>query len=128
MVFLHLRLTLVAEVVLCGFELDLYAQNERLFQYWYATRLLDIQHETLSSLLALIVEDADCAGEAKPVSLTRSYANDKLLRQYSPAVPLKSASSNFGFARLVSRNFQSKHIIFEASRRPDGGSRYEAPQ
>ena len=47
------RLSIVREVVLSGFQLELYAQEERSFAYWYAAQVMEAHLQCLDSLLPM---------------------------------------------------------------------------
>ena len=54
LVFLHLKLVQISEVLLSGFEIDLYRPDEAPFLYWYLADLLSRQKDVLSILFKVI--------------------------------------------------------------------------
>ena len=48
------RLASLREVVLSGFQLELYAAEERPFAYWYATQILDVHLTCIDNLFAVV--------------------------------------------------------------------------
>jgi len=49
-VVLHIRLTLVTDVIFSGFEVELYDLSEWSFLYWYASTIFAHQHKTLLAI------------------------------------------------------------------------------
>jgi len=50
------RLPIVREVVLSGFQLDLYSEDERAFAYWYSVRIMEEHLDCLDNLLLGVSE------------------------------------------------------------------------
>lgn len=50
------RLSIVREVVLSGFQLELYGPDERCFAYWYAMEVVDVHLSCLDNLTSVIQE------------------------------------------------------------------------
>ncbi|KAF8959765.1 Mak10 subunit, NatC N-terminal acetyltransferase-domain-containing protein [Flammula alnicola] len=50
------RLSIVREVVLSGFQLELYAKEERSFAYWYAVQVIDAHLNCLDNVLHVVQE------------------------------------------------------------------------
>ncbi|KAG8968024.1 hypothetical protein FRC03_008889 [Tulasnella sp. 419] len=50
---LHIRLSIVIELMFSGFELDLYTPSEFAFTYWYLSSILGTQVKAISALLSL---------------------------------------------------------------------------
>ncbi|KAF8872660.1 Mak10 subunit, NatC N-terminal acetyltransferase-domain-containing protein [Gymnopilus junonius] len=48
------RLSIIREVVLSGFQLELYATHERPFAYWYVAQIVETHLECLDGLLAMV--------------------------------------------------------------------------
>ena len=59
LVFLHLKLVQIVEILLSGFEMDLYLPDEAPFLYWYLVGVLSRQKDVLSILLKAIEEQAE---------------------------------------------------------------------
>jgi hypothetical protein len=57
---LHVRLEAAREIVLSGFQLELYAAAERPVAYWYAKRILEADAEVLGRLLE-VVPEGECS-------------------------------------------------------------------
>lgn len=55
----HQRLWLIAEVLFCGAELDLYSREELPFIYWYASCVLTVQFGVIRSILSLLEDTYD---------------------------------------------------------------------
>jgi hypothetical protein len=53
---LHVWLEAAREIVLSGFQLELYAAAERPVAYWYAKRILEADVEVLGRLLEVVPE------------------------------------------------------------------------
>ena len=53
---IHWRLAVVREVVFMGFQLDLYAVDERAFAYWYASHVMHEHLSVIDSLLRVVPE------------------------------------------------------------------------
>lgn len=47
------RLSIIREVVLSGFQLELYAEEEKSFAYWYAAQVMEAHLQCLDSLLPM---------------------------------------------------------------------------
>jgi hypothetical protein len=45
------RLSIIREIVLSGFQLELYAEEERSFAYWYAAQVMEAHLQCLDNLL-----------------------------------------------------------------------------
>ncbi|KAF9480902.1 hypothetical protein BDN70DRAFT_877091 [Pholiota conissans] len=52
------RLPIVREVVLSGFQLELYAPEERAFAYWYAARVIEEHLEYLDKVLPVVQNES----------------------------------------------------------------------
>jgi hypothetical protein len=50
------RLSAIREIVLSGFQLELYAPEERPFAYWYAAQVLDAHLHSLEDLMPVVHE------------------------------------------------------------------------
>lgn len=50
----HERLLVTREVVLSGFQLDLYSNDEKTAAYWYAAEVLAADKECLERLLSVV--------------------------------------------------------------------------
>ncbi|KAH8114195.1 Mak10 subunit, NatC N-terminal acetyltransferase-domain-containing protein [Phellopilus nigrolimitatus] len=59
---LHWRAHVLRDIVLSGFELALYAPDERPFAYWYLARVLSGHEAILRDLLYLVPEDTPAHG------------------------------------------------------------------
>jgi hypothetical protein len=51
------HLDVVRELILSGFELEIYAEYELAFLYWYIFGPLNARHEILGELLGLVKSD-----------------------------------------------------------------------
>lgn len=58
------RLASIREVILSGFQLELYHPMERPFAYWFAAQVIDVQLEELDALLNGKVESIVPPGES----------------------------------------------------------------
>ena len=47
------RLSVVREVILSGFQLELYSQEEKSFAYWYAVEVIDTHLSCLDNLTSI---------------------------------------------------------------------------
>ncbi|KAJ3500829.1 hypothetical protein NLJ89_g9616 [Agrocybe chaxingu] len=52
------RLSVVREVVLSGFQLELYAEEERAFAYWYTVQVIDTHLKSLDHLVPVVLEES----------------------------------------------------------------------
>ena len=52
------RLSVVREVILSGFQLELYAREEKCFAYWYAAEVMDAHLGCLDNLTSIVQEGA----------------------------------------------------------------------
>lgn len=52
------RLSIVREVILSGFQLELYGPEEKSFAYWYAVEVIDAHLSCLDNLTSIIREGA----------------------------------------------------------------------
>ncbi|KDR82005.1 hypothetical protein GALMADRAFT_221894 [Galerina marginata CBS 339.88] len=52
------RLSIVREIVLSGFQLELYSDEERSFAYWYAAQVIDIHLHCLDGLFPVVAKDS----------------------------------------------------------------------
>jgi hypothetical protein len=52
------RLSVVREVILSGFQLELYGREERSFAYWYAVEVIDAHLSCLDNLTSIVQEGA----------------------------------------------------------------------
>lgn len=52
---LHGRLSVTREVVLSGFQLDMYTAEEKAMAYWYVGQVLAVHVECLASLLSAVL-------------------------------------------------------------------------
>ena len=52
------RLSVVREVILSGFQLELYNQEEKSFAYWYAAEVIDVHLSCLDNLTSIVQEGA----------------------------------------------------------------------
>lgn len=50
------RLDTILDVVLSGFELDLYVADERPFAYWYAMRTVEAALEIVREMKGVVIE------------------------------------------------------------------------
>ncbi|EJD06227.1 uncharacterized protein FOMMEDRAFT_166473 [Fomitiporia mediterranea MF3/22] len=57
LVILHWRAGIVRDIILSGFELELYAAEERPFAYWYLSEVLGSHEAILQELLNAVPED-----------------------------------------------------------------------
>ncbi|PPQ78350.1 hypothetical protein CVT25_011633 [Psilocybe cyanescens] len=57
------RLSDIREIVLSGFQMDLYAKEERAFAYWYAARVIDTHLSCLDDLLPLVDDGSNVHNE-----------------------------------------------------------------
>jgi len=73
LVILHIRLTLVIDVIFSGFEVELYDVNEWSFLYWYASMIFVHQHKTLSTIKNSLYER-----ETIQKSISLDYLNTQL--------------------------------------------------
>ena len=53
---LHWRICVVRDLILSGFELELYAVDEHPFAYWYLSQILVVHESTLRDLLDLVTD------------------------------------------------------------------------
>jgi len=67
LVFLHLKLVQISEVLLSGFEIDLYRPDEAPFLYWYLADFLSRQKDVLS-ILFKVIEGRTESGEDNTAS------------------------------------------------------------
>lgn len=51
LVILHWRACMIRDIILSGFELELYSSDERPFAYWYLQNVLFVQEGALQELL-----------------------------------------------------------------------------
>lgn len=58
------RLASIREVILSGFQLELYHTMERPFAYWFAARVIDVHLKYLDTLLSGNVEGIVPPGES----------------------------------------------------------------
>lgn len=52
------RLSIVREVILSGFQLELYGREEKSFAYWYAVEVIDVHLSCLDNLISVTQEGA----------------------------------------------------------------------
>jgi hypothetical protein len=52
------RLSIVREVILSGFQLELYGREEKSFAYWYAVEVIDAHLSCLDNLMSIVQEGA----------------------------------------------------------------------
>ena len=52
------RLSVVREVILSGFQLELYSREEKSFAYWYAGEVIDAHLSCLDNLISIVQEGA----------------------------------------------------------------------
>ena len=52
------RLSVVREVILSGFQLELYGREEKSFAYWYAVEVIDAHLSCLDNLISIVQEGA----------------------------------------------------------------------
>jgi N-alpha-acetyltransferase 35, NatC auxiliary subunit len=52
------RLSVVREVILSGFQLELYSREEKSFAYWYAVEVIDAHLSCLDNLTSIVQEGA----------------------------------------------------------------------
>ena len=52
------RLSVVREVILSGFQLELYCRDEKPFAYWYAADVIDAHLSCLDNLTSIVPEGA----------------------------------------------------------------------
>lgn len=64
------RLSALRELVLSGFQLELYAANERPFAYWYASQIIEKHLVCIDAIISILVP-----GEYQPSSLQSSDAS-----------------------------------------------------
>jgi N-alpha-acetyltransferase 35, NatC auxiliary subunit len=53
-VILLWRLSVVREIILSGFQLELYNRDERSFAYWYAVEVIDAHLSCLDNLTSIV--------------------------------------------------------------------------
>lgn len=52
------RLSVVREVILSGFQLELYSREEKSFAYWYAVEVIDAHLSCLDNLISIVQDGA----------------------------------------------------------------------
>ena len=68
---LHWRALIIRDIILSGFELDLYTDEERVFAYWYLSKALGVHESNVRELLGIVPEcESCCYGKMKPLILT----------------------------------------------------------
>jgi hypothetical protein len=55
-VALFWRLSIVREIVLSGFQLELYLGEEKTFAYWYAVQIIDEHLKCLDNMMSSVVD------------------------------------------------------------------------
>ena len=53
---LHWRALIIRDVILAGFELELYQPEERVFAYWYLAKISDTHAGVVRELLDIVPE------------------------------------------------------------------------
>jgi hypothetical protein len=83
------RLSVIREVVLSGFQLELYTSEEKPFAYWYASQVMDAHLACLDDML-LAVEPGTAACPRTPAPAF-SLCRNRLSRVPGIAIPAQSA-------------------------------------
>ncbi|KAK0492210.1 Mak10 subunit, NatC N-terminal acetyltransferase-domain-containing protein [Armillaria luteobubalina] len=57
------RFSLIREIILSGFQLELYAEEEKPFAYWYTSQVIEQQLCCLDEILPIVPTDSNTCGE-----------------------------------------------------------------
>src|SRR6267378_2296121 len=60
------RLPIIREVVLSGFQLELYSDDERSFAYWYAAQVMEAHLQCLDNIFPMTQEGSEFPMKHRP--------------------------------------------------------------
>ncbi|KAF9019735.1 hypothetical protein BDZ89DRAFT_1072754 [Hymenopellis radicata] len=106
------RLSALRELVLSGFQLELYAANERPFAYWYASQIIEKHLVCIDAILSVIVTDSH---SMKELSFQRQFLTAiqlLCLAMYSvlaPSLPFDWGQMKHNFQRRYKWVFNPKY-------------------
>lgn len=106
------RLSVVREVILSGFQLDLYSREERPFAYWYAVDVIDTHLSCLDNLTSIAPQDTaayrEMAYQTQFLTALRSICA-ALFTILMPLAPLDLARIRPNFDRRYKWAFRSDY-------------------
>lgn len=84
------RLASLREVVLSGFQLELYVPEERPFAYWYATQMLDVHLTCIDNLFAVVPKESNAYRELTYQSQLLTALQSMTAASFMVSIPLMS--------------------------------------
>ncbi|KAJ7215317.1 Mak10 subunit, NatC N-terminal acetyltransferase-domain-containing protein [Mycena haematopus] len=84
------RLSVIREVVLSGFQLELYTSEEKAFAYWYASQVIDAHLVCLDAMLLAVEPDSLAARELRFQHSFLSALHAMTIPMFTLSMPLMS--------------------------------------
>ncbi|ESK85192.1 amino-acid n-acetyltransferase subunit [Moniliophthora roreri MCA 2997] len=97
------RLSIVREVVLSGFQLELYSSTERPFAYWYASQVIDGYLHTLDMVMGLAPSGSSTEKEMKFQQVFLTALNSMCMAMFSILYTIPSRASWAAFRGITMR-------------------------
>ncbi|KAF7324457.1 hypothetical protein MSAN_02517700 [Mycena sanguinolenta] len=97
------RLSVIREVVLSGFQLELYTSEEKPFAYWYASQVMDAHLACLDAMLLAVEPDSLAARELRFQHSLLSALQAMTIPLFALSIPLMSFAWRQMHANFVRR-------------------------
>ncbi|KAF7353855.1 hypothetical protein MVEN_01071100 [Mycena venus] len=97
------RLSVIREVILSGFQLELYTSEEKPFAYWYAAQVMDAHLACLDDMLLAVEPDSLAARELRFQHSLLSALQAMAMPMFALSMPLMSFAWRQMYANFLRR-------------------------